>query len=239
MRYLDLSFAAPADNLACDEALLQWCERQGGDAILRIWESNAYFVVAGQSNKISTEVNESACAADGIPIFRRCSGGGTVLQGPGCLNYALILDRRKQPELGEISQTYRFVLDAHRSLFTELSGVAVALAGSSDLAIDGRKFSGNSQYRKRNWILIHGTFLLDFELARIQRYLRMPSKEPAYREHRAHGDFLRTVNLSAGGVKEALRETWRAAEPLQDAPLELVEQLARERYRRRQWNHKF
>src|ERR1700685_1591535 len=91
MKFLDLSFPSPAENLACDEALLDWREENGGEEILRFWEAPETFVVVGYANKIAAEVNVAACEAREIPIFRRCSGGGTVLQGPGCLNYTLIL----------------------------------------------------------------------------------------------------------------------------------------------------
>lgn len=103
MRFLNLSFSTPAANLACDEALLDWREEERGGEILRFWESPEPFVVVGYANKIGTEVNASACEAKNIPVYRRCSGGGTVLQGPGCLNYALILRIEAHPALTTIS----------------------------------------------------------------------------------------------------------------------------------------
>ena len=91
MKWLDLTLPSPAENLACDEALLDWCENGKGDEVLRFWEPREHFVVVGYANKIANEVNVAACEKRGIPILRRCSGGGTVLQGPGCLNYTLVL----------------------------------------------------------------------------------------------------------------------------------------------------
>src|SRR5215831_6230774 len=86
MELFDFTFATPAENLACDEALLDACERNGSGEVLRFWEPHGYFVVVGYGNSIATEVNLAACEAERIPVLRRCSGGGTVLQGPGCLN---------------------------------------------------------------------------------------------------------------------------------------------------------
>ena len=84
MKYLDLTFAEPARNLACDEALLDFFEAQRpDDGILRLWQPENYFVVLGHSNHLSAEVAPSACAADEVPSLRRVSGGGAVLQGPG------------------------------------------------------------------------------------------------------------------------------------------------------------
>jgi lipoate-protein ligase A len=90
MNLLDLPFATPQENLACDEALLDWSEEESGTAILRFWESPRHFVALGYTDAASSEADVEACRVLDIPVLRRCSGGGTVIQGPGCLNYALV-----------------------------------------------------------------------------------------------------------------------------------------------------
>jgi len=93
MKYLDLTLDDAAGNLACDEALLQAHETERLDGeLLRVWEAQKYFVVLGHSNRIAAEVEIEACERRAIPVLRRMSGGGAVLQGPGCLNYSLILN---------------------------------------------------------------------------------------------------------------------------------------------------
>jgi lipoate-protein ligase A len=238
MKCLDLTFSEPAENLACDEALIQWCEQQRSEAVLRIWQPCQYFVAAGYSNRIALEVNQSACVADRVPVLRRCSGGGTVLQGPGCLNYALILPHDENECLADITRAYNFVLERHRRLFAILTGQTASIEGTSDLVVAGRKFSGNSQYRKRGWSLVHGTFLLQFDLSRIEQYLAMPSKEPAYRQQRPHRDFLCNVNVDVDVVKDSLRETWEATRDLESPPPG-INALVCERYSRAEWNLKF
>ena len=47
MTFLDLTLPTPAENLAGDEALLDWFEENGGDGVLRFWEPANYFVVVG------------------------------------------------------------------------------------------------------------------------------------------------------------------------------------------------
>jgi hypothetical protein len=69
-KHLDLTLPSPAENLACDEALLDWCEENGGEEILRFWESPETFVVVGYANKVATEVNVSGCAQN---KFRFCA----------------------------------------------------------------------------------------------------------------------------------------------------------------------
>ena len=91
MKQLDLTFSSPAENLAADEVLLDQCEAGSGEETLLFWEPRATFVVVGYANKVASEVNVPACEAKGVPIFRRWSGGGTLVQMPGGLNYSLIL----------------------------------------------------------------------------------------------------------------------------------------------------
>src|ERR1700722_8636007 len=81
MKNLDLTLASPAANLACDESLLDACEDGSGPEVLRFWQAEQCFVVVGYSNEVAREVNVAACRRADLGIFRRCSGGGTVLQG--------------------------------------------------------------------------------------------------------------------------------------------------------------
>src|SRR3989442_6260317 len=97
VKYLDLTLPTHAENLACDEALLDWCDERDGPEVLRFWEPRQHFVVVGYGNRVEREVNVAACHELSIPVLRRCSGGGTVLQGPGCLDYSLILPIDSDP----------------------------------------------------------------------------------------------------------------------------------------------
>jgi lipoate---protein ligase len=267
MKYLDLTLATPAENLACDEALLDGCEEgHCADEILRFWEPQRHFVVVGYANRVATEVNVAACEARGIPLLRRCSGGGTVLQGPGCLNYSLILKIDAAGPLHSIASTNRFIMERNRAAVESLltsngrgneapsfkSEVRspkseVEVRGHTDLALNAQhptfntqlKFSGNSQRRRKHFLLFHGTFLLNFDLALVSEVLRMPLKQPDYRKGRTHAKFLTNLNMPAAKVKAALQEMWDVDSPLKNPPLEEIPKLAREKYTRHEWNFKF
>src|SRR5436190_7439701 len=158
MDCLDLTLPTAAENLACDEALLEHFEANGGGGVLRFWEPRERFVVVGYANAVGTEVNLPACEADGIPVFRRCSGGGTVLQGPGCLNYTLILKIEQGSPLQTIPGANRFIMDQNRAAIETLISAAaegLAVDGHTDLTIDGFKVSGNAQRRKKSYLLFH------------------------------------------------------------------------------------
>ena len=239
MKYLDSCFADPRRNLACDEALGDNFEAADGGEVLRLWEPAGYFVVVGYSNRVTAEVNVAACEKRDIPVLRRFSGGGAVLQGPGCLNYTLVLRNEHAGSFGDIAHSYHRVLDRHRELFAKLTSERVEIQGTSDLAIAGWKFSGNSQHRKQRYTVFHGTFLLNFDLSLIEVCLPLPSRQPAYRQGRAHESFLRNLRIDPARVKQALMETWHADDPYDRVPDERIETLMETRYGRAEWHNKF
>jgi lipoate-protein ligase A len=188
--FLDLTFKTPAENLACDEALLDLCEEEGVET-LRLWESARHFVVVGYGNSVEREVLTSGCQARGIPILRRCSGGGTVVQGPGCLSYNLTLRINATFPLETVTRTNTFVMERNRAAMENLLGLKVSVQGHTDLAFaapDGIwwKFSGNAQRRRRHSLVFHGTILYGFDLSILDALLRFPSAQPEYRAGRRH-----------------------------------------------------
>ena len=242
MKLLDLTLPSPAENLACDEALLAWCESGEGVETLRFWESPEPFVVVGYSDTVAAEVDVEACQARQVPILRRCSGGGTVVQGPGCLNYTLVLRITRDGPLHSIPVANQFIMRRNRSAIESAlrhRPSAIAVRGHTDLVVGRCKFSGNSQRRQKKFLLFHGTFLLKFDLSLIGDLLRMPSKQPSYRENRSHGEFLTNINLPAETLKAALQEAWGAHVTLPDLTPEQIAGLVREKYSTREWNEKF
>ena len=239
MKWLELTLPTPGENLACDEALLDGCEAgQGGD-VLRFWEPRELFVVLGYANRAAREVELAACRAHGVPVLRRCSGGGAVLQGPGCLNYTVGLRIEEGGPLATVTGANRFIMERNRAALAALAGDAVRVQGITDLALGALKFSGNAQRRRREALIFHGTFLLDFDLALVGKFLRFPSQQPDYRQGRAHEHFLANLHHPAAAVKAALRQTWRADEPLKEIPHAEITRLARDRYATEDWNLKF
>jgi lipoate-protein ligase A len=237
MNCLDLTLPTPAANLACDEALLDACEEQAGGEVLRFWEPREYFVVVGYSNHVSHEVNKAACKRKKVGVYRRCSGGGTVLQGPGCLNYSLILKIDGDKSLHTITAANRHIMGRHKDALGSILGRPVQVRGHTDLALDELKFSGNAQRRKRRALIFHGTFLLSFNIAMIEEFLPMPPRQPEYRQGRSHRQFLTNIAASAYAVKKMLQKIWSAEKALDVAPD--CGRMVAEKYSRDEWNLKF
>jgi lipoate-protein ligase A len=243
MKFLDHPLPSPAENLAADEALLDWCEKGDGGETLLFWEPRETFVVVGYANKIATEVNTESCAKRNIAIFRRCTGGGTIVQMAGGLNYSLILRIAASDPLQNITSANRFIMERNGAALSTLNSplptLDISVRGHTDLCLGNLKIAGNSQRRRKHFLLFHGTLLLACDLKLISELLLMPSLEPAYRSNRPHAEFVTNLNQPAHKVKAALAQAWNAEEPLEDPPLEMITRLAREKYSTREWNFKF
>jgi lipoate-protein ligase A len=230
-------FPTPAENLALEESLLYQINEQDSAGCLRLWEIDQYTVVMGSSNQTTSNVDLDACRRDQIPVLRRCTGGGTVLLGPGCFIFSLFLRISPDQHLAGIETTTREILDRIRdTLNTRYPEHYIDLQGISDLTTHGRKFSGNSQRWLTKTLLHHGTILYDFDLERIPRYLTSPEREPEYRSHRSHQEFVRNYPVSATELRQAMIDTWHADGEELSLPVDRVQQLVMEKYATEKWN---
>ena len=105
------------------------------------------------------EINEAYVKEHGIRVVRRLSGGGAVYHDLGNLNFTFIADA------GTLS-TLNFTIFCEPVIRTLAKfGITAEVNGRNDMTIDGRKFSGNSQYLKQGRIMHHGTILFDSDLS--------------------------------------------------------------------------
>lgn len=235
MEYVTLTLPSPEENLACDEALLEQCDAGDGPELLRIWEAPQPFVVLGYANRAESEVHLEACRARRMPVVRRCTGGGTVVQGPGCLNFSLIARIPSSGPFASLTGTAHAILTRHQHALQPLVDAPITREPPTDLALGGRKCSGNAQRRKRHAFLFHGTLLYGFDVAAVAQWLPLPSKQPAYRQGRPHHAFLTNLPLSASTLTAALRNAWQARAHSSEVPASRIQELVHTRYANAAW----
>lgn len=236
MRLLDQPRLLPAEHLALDEVLLDQCELGTGDEVLRFYEPGSAFVVLGHACSASEDVYPEACVSLGIPLLRRHSGGGTVLQMPGCLNYSLILRMEGHEGLESITGTNAYVTERVCLALRRIAGDDVRVDGQTDLVLGGRKFCGNAQRRRIRAVLFHGVMLLNADLSLISQVLRHPPRQPLYRNNRRHEEFLMNTGWPAERVRNELCAAWNATEGKRtEYPSGRVGELVRTKYGDREW----
>ena len=238
MHLLDLTLS-PVLNLALDDALIETAETSDSHPeVLRLWEPSSPMVVIGRSSPLAIEVNVDFCKTENTPVFRRITGGQSIVTGPGCLMYAVLLDYRKRPHLRMLDKAHEFVMSQLGSALATI-GIETEMQGTCDLTFEGRKFSGNALRCRRNWFLYHGTIILEpFDLGLIPKCLGTPKRQPEYRENRSHEEFVTSIPARVDELKAALIQQWNARNVFDSAPIELAKTLAASKYNDSDWLNK-
>ncbi|MDR1103266.1 MAG: lipoate--protein ligase family protein, partial [Tannerella sp.] len=147
---------APSQNSALERRFLS---EQPGAPDLLLFYINRPSVIAGRNQLIEAEADVTYCREQGIEVFRRISGGGTVYQDYGNINYAFICGKTDVSFLDMDFATP--VTDALRAF-----GITATVGKRKELLVDGRKISGTASHIARNRILFHGTLLHRTDLCR-------------------------------------------------------------------------
>ncbi len=190
----------PAANLAYEEELYDSLRPQRGPADVApvpirptlLFYVNSPCVVLGRSNKDEQWVDHSACAAAGVPVLRRFSGGGTVYHDLNNLNFSFIMARRQveaaQAGIPGGPATTHFIEYFRGLALRALArlGPGFSASGLSDISLNGRKVSGSAMRLSGALVLHHATLMLRCDLAAIERYLPIPPNRPGVR----HSDFV-------------------------------------------------
>ena len=143
----------PFYNQAFEEFVFQTFR---DDDVFLLWQ-NSPAVIVGSYQNICREVHVETLRKLGIPVVRRMSGGGTIYTDLGGWQFTFI--QHRETEEIEFHQYIAPVIDALGEL-----GVHAEFNGRNDLTIDGKKFSGNAQYRLGDCIVHHGSLLFDTDI---------------------------------------------------------------------------
>lgn len=212
MHLLELTLTTPEANLAFDESLFRALEEAAGRGDdprrwerIRLWESPRPCVVLGRAGRLEREVDLAACARDGVPVLRRASGGGAVVLGPGCLCFSVLLCYDGDPSLRDVAASYDAILGRVASA---LGVDGLELRETTDLALGGRKVSGNAQLRGRHGLLHQGTLLYALDPRLVSRLLREPERQPPYRARRPHHEFVGNLSLPPRLLRSRVAQAW-------------------------------
>ncbi|MGC8738704.1 MAG: lipoate--protein ligase family protein [Candidatus Hydrogenedens sp.] len=235
------SFSSVEENISAEEFLFQQKNQCNDEDILRIWESEVYFIVLGSSQSVDEEVFLNHCLSQGIKIIRRCSAGGAVLQGPGCINFSLFLNLDKYPQLRNIRASYDFLLSKLSRVLYQEWQLETTIEGISDLCYMGKKISGNAQRRNSKVLLHHGTLLYRLDYNLLENTLKIPRIQPEYRAGRTHKDFVGILPLSRQELINCILKAFASDgfdSTFTDIEIAGIKQLVRTKYSKKEWNFK-
>ena len=234
MQYIVCPGRDAAFHLALEEYLLG-CT----GAYFFFWRS-APCVVIGKHQNAFQEVDTRYAEINGIPVFRRSSGGGAVYHDPGNVNFTFIKDLDPGTLVG-----YDAFLDPMAQALNKL-GIPVRRKNKSDLFIDDGKISGNAQSVRRGRVLHHGTLLFDSDLSALEKLLFLPEHamdSKGIRSNRSRVVNIRTflpewdVDTFQAALLQALFPGSLAEYALTPQDITAVHALSSERYTQWSWNY--
>lgn len=175
--------------MAIDDALLD-AVAGGAPPTLRLYAWRPSCLSLGYFQPLA-DVDRAACAAAGVALVRRPTGGRAVLHDDE-VTYAVIGPLGAPPFAGGVLASYGCLAQALVAALAEL-GVAAEHAAPGPLAgprgpacfggaaaheitVGGRKLIGSAQTRRGGALLQHGAIPLDGDPARIVDLLALPAE---------------------------------------------------------------
>lgn len=239
MIYLESTSNDPAFNLALEQYVFDNMDRN--HEYFMLWQ-NDNAVIVGKNQNTFGEVNQKSIENRNVSVIRRLSGGGAVYHDMGNLNFTFIMDAKDAGGL-DIKLFCEPVAALLRSL-----GVDAQVNGRNDITIEGKKFSGNSQYLKEGRVMHHGTIMFNSNLDTVAEVLNVAGDK--FQSKAAKSVKSRVTNVkpylkdevTLQDFKKMLVEYISENEPMTeyawtDADMAVVEEIKKERYGTWQWNY--
>ena len=241
MKYIINENNNPKYNLALEEYVLKNLDGE----YFFLWQNEPTIVIGKHQNTIS-EINLDYVEKKGIHVVRRMSGGGAVYHDLGNINFSFIQEKK---DLADFD--FSFFTKPIVELLGEL-GIKAEFNSRNDLAIDGKKFSGNAQYIFKKKILHHGTLLFNSEMEELVNSLKV-SKD------KIESKGLKSIKSRVANIKDHIGEDSKIKEvsDFKDALFEHmknrmeefqeyvltendrkeIEKLKKEKYDKWEWNY--
>jgi len=202
-RFLPVSVNDGYTNMSIDESILLSRIKGIVPNTVRLYQWSPSTVSVGMHQSIQQEVDSAAIDRRGFQLVRRISGGGAVLHANGAeITYSVVA---RIPELianasggTAIESCYNIILEAIQKTLAKISLPSMpGVIHCPAMLVDGKKFSGNAQCVKNNYLLQHGTILLHVDPDEMYSVLKPPETVTKSR-------MVRSVKAKVIGLEEYL-----------------------------------
>jgi lipoate-protein ligase A len=173
LRVLDFGYVPALRSQAVYHGLAATM-RADDDPVLSIVNPETPYVCVGIHQEIEKEVDEAFCKAEGLPIIRRHVGGGAVYLDRNQMFTHFIYPRKKAPEFAV--NLYPMFIEPVVRTYHDL-GVAAEYRPVNDIQVAGRKIGGTGAASIGEATLLVGSFMFDFDTAKMARCLKVPSEK--------------------------------------------------------------
>ena len=153
----------PYTNISTEMELLK-----GGEELSLFLWVNRPCVVAGFNQDTLSQWDSSVLKSEGILPVRRFTGGGTVYQDKGNLNYTFVFNKNT----ADMAYCQQIIISRLSSL-----GIESELSGRNDIVSGSGKISGCAWKEEKDRMLFHGTLMVDVDISAMARVLTPSSSK--------------------------------------------------------------
>ncbi|MHA1146895.1 MAG: lipoate--protein ligase family protein [Promethearchaeota archaeon] len=242
-------------NMALDEAILRAVIEKKSPYTLRFYKWKPSTASIGRNQSLFSEIDMKTAKDRGFNVVRRITGGGAVFHDEFReITYSIVCPIKYLENLGAKTVIEQF------EIITQGITAGLYIFGLKPekgvihcpaLFLEGKKFSGNAQARKRGYILQHGTILLEINPELMYSILTPPknitkskmvqsvyAKCIGIKEHINSYEESRFLECLKMGFEEVLNIKLEE-EPFTKFERELAEHLRKEKYSNEEWLKKY
>lgn len=233
MIYVELPprFPAAEQRLPFFLAMEEWLARERRGDYFFMWQV-APTVICGRNQDIAAEVNLDCCRAEGVQVYRRKSGGGSVFADRNNIMFSHITTS------DAVVTTFAAFTGAVAGMLRTL-GLDATANGRNDILIGDRKVSGYAYYHINlpgcSRAIVHGTMLYDADPQLMERVLtpssaKLNAKGVASVRSRVTTIRQHSAVTLADFMATARRAICDATETLTDADISQIRDIERSYY---------
>jgi lipoate-protein ligase A len=153
MRFIYSNSSDASINLASEEYFL----KNFTDDVFFLY-INSPSIISGKHQNTMGEINFEYTQKNGIEVYRRLSGGGTVYHDLGNINFCFITNERS----GDLVNFEKYLVNIVDFLATK--GITAEIGSRHEITIGGKKISGNASHIFKTRVMHHGTLLFNSKL---------------------------------------------------------------------------
>ncbi|MEE9574454.1 MAG: hypothetical protein V3W20_15470 [Candidatus Neomarinimicrobiota bacterium] len=176
-----------------------------------VWEPNETCIVLGRSNNSDDSLYLDNIINDNIPVYKRPSGGETVLLSNKMLVISIAIKQT------DFKSGKSFFKDYNNKIISALESLGIQdlrFKGISDITINDLKILGSAIYQNNLVVFYHAVLNVSESTSLIEKYLKHPKREPDYRKNRNHKEFITSLanekyNISINELKKAVEKEFQ------------------------------
>lgn len=175
-----------------------------------VWEPDRIIVIMGKGSDPDDELRAENIRQDNIPVIKRSTGGCSVIVAPNMFVASFVMKNDFAKKNNEYFDLFNSVLV---KTFLKLGVENIDLNGISDITLNGLKVVGSAIYRNKDLVFYHAVINNAGDINLLEKYLRVPTRQPDYRQGRAHKDFVTSFKtqgyeLKFSDLEQALKTEW-------------------------------